>query len=268
TLKCTQCAAKLIAELPDDLTGSEEIRWIERLNQMLQTSHNANCPWRSHECSESIYSVPLATSQETVDEVCRHAADLLGFAGLLPATEHPLSSFQNGLLRDLRRKVITLHDEKSESETSLMDGDVASALVLALFGWRTDRSMPRPAIKCEMCFRSTGLWLFQSASGSCIGVAAGVASEKSETQPFNVVYEHRSFCYWAHGSVAVPDRPNGAGAGSVAPSVSAVPGWQKTIASILRAKTMSNENNGSSDSSSSDADETSSGSDADSGGAD
>ncbi|KAJ2065872.1 hypothetical protein GGH13_005943 [Coemansia sp. S155-1] len=266
TLKCPQCAAKLIAELPDDLTGSEEIRWIERLNQMLQSSHNAKCSWRGHECSESIYSIPLATSQETVDDVCRHAADLLAFAGLLPVTEHPLSSFQSGLLRDFRRKVIALYGEKSENETPPGDGDVTSALVLALFGWRTDRCMPRPAIKCELCFRSAGLWLFQSVSSSRTGTTHDTTSGQSEAQPFNAVDEHRSFCYWAHGSAATPEQSNSAGANSIANSASAVPGWQKTIASILRAKTMSNENNGSPSESSSDAGETSSGTDEDGGG--
>ncbi|KAJ2498276.1 hypothetical protein IWW47_003502 [Coemansia sp. RSA 2052] len=270
TLKCPQCAAKLIAELPDDLTGSEEVRWIERLSQMLQSSHNANCPWKGHECSESIYSVPLATSQETVDEICRHAADLLGFAGLLPATEHPLSSFQSGLLRDLRRKALALHGEKSESEAPPGDCDVASALVLALLGWRADPSVPRPAIKCELCFRSVGLWLFRSADGSRTGLAADAASTRGDIQPFNVVDEHRAFCYWAHGSAATPEKPGGSNTPANATSASAVPGWQKTIASILRAKTMSNENNGSSSESSSDADagEASSGTDDDGSGTD
>ncbi|KAJ2492973.1 hypothetical protein IWW37_000977 [Coemansia sp. RSA 2050] len=266
TLKCPQCAAKLIAELPDDLTGSEEIRWIERLNQMLQSSHNANCAWKGHECSESIYSIPLATSQETVDEICQHAADLLGFAGQLPTTEHPLSSFQSGLLRDLRRKVIALHGEKADDETLPGDSDVASALVLALFGWRADRAMPRPAIKCELCFRSAGLWLFQSASVSRAEPATSPTDDQSDAPPFNAVDEHRSFCYWAHGSTATPEQPSGTGASSAATSASAVPGWQKVIASILRAKTMSGENNSSSSETSSGADGSSSGTDEDSSG--
>ncbi|KAJ2026176.1 hypothetical protein IWW57_003127 [Coemansia sp. S610] len=266
TLKCPQCSAKLIAELPDDLTGSEEIRWIERLNQMLQSSHNANCAWKGHECSESIYSIPLATSQETVDEICRHAADLLGFAGLLPTTEHPLSSFQSGLLRDLRRKVITLHGQKGDNETSPGDSDVASALVLALFGWRADRAMPRPAIKCELCFRSAGLWLFQSASAPRTEATTDATGDQSEALPFNAVDEHRSFCYWAHGSAATPEQPSGTGANSATTAAGAVPGWQKVIASILRAKTMSSENSGSSSETSSGADGSSSGTDEDSSG--
>ncbi|KAJ2340953.1 hypothetical protein GGH92_006031 [Coemansia sp. RSA 2673] len=126
--------------------------------------------------------------------------------------------------------------------------------------------MPRPAIKCELCFRSAGLWLFQSVSSSRTGTTPDTTSGQSEAQPFNAVDEHRSFCYWAHGSAATPEQSNSAGANSIANSASAVPGWQKTIASILRAKTMSNENNGSSSESSSDAGETSSGTDEDGGG--
>ncbi|KAJ2909916.1 Nuclear-interacting partner of ALK, partial [Coemansia aciculifera] len=250
TLKCSQCTAKLIAELPDDLTGSEEVRWIERLNQMLQSSHNANCPWKGHECSESIYSVPLATSQETVDDICRHAADILGFSDQLPATEHPLNSFQSSLLRDLRRKVIALRSEKNDSEAPPSDCNAASALVLALLGWRADTSMQRPTIKCELCFRSVGLWLFRGAAGR---------TNHSDLQTFNVVDEHRSFCYWAHGSVAMPERSESSSAPVNMASASAMPGWQKTIASILRAKTMSNANSNSSSDTSSD--EASSGTD-------
>ncbi|KAJ2742446.1 hypothetical protein GGI20_004481 [Coemansia sp. BCRC 34301] len=250
TLKCPQCSARLIAELPDDLTGSEEIRWIERLNQMLQSSHNTNCSWKGHECSESIYSVPLATSQETVDEICQHAADLLSFAGLLPATEHPLSSFQSGLLRDLRRKVLALHGENSDSEASPSDCSVASALVLALLGWRADHSMSRSAIKCELCFRSVGLWLFRSADGSCTELAA--SSHNDDLRPFNAVDEHRSFCYWAHGSISLLEHSGSSNTPASAASASSVAGWQKTIASILRAKTMSNGISGSSSDTSTD----------------
>ncbi|KAJ2326648.1 mannosyltransferase, partial [Coemansia sp. RSA 2681] len=121
-----------------------------------------------------------------------------------------------------------------------------------------------------LCFRSVGLWLFRSADGSRTGLAADAANTRGDTQPFNVVDEHRTFCYWAHGSAATPEKPGSSNTPANATSASAVPGWQKTIASILRAKTMSNENNGSSSEASSDADagEASSGTDDDGSGTD
>ncbi|KAI8320447.1 hypothetical protein GQ54DRAFT_298645 [Martensiomyces pterosporus] len=240
----------LIAQLPDDLTDDEEVRWIERLCQQLQGSHNAKCPWKGHACTESIYSVPLATSKEAVDDVCQNAVALLVFKQQLPRAAHPLSTFQQGLLRDLQSKAKALYRNPHTSEEMPDDCDVESALVLALFGWRVDSSMPRPAVKCELCFRSAGLWLFQNAHGSGAGDAGpGVDGRKSEgrssagtdTRAFNALDEHRAFCYWAHGSDAV------AAAGGVSDartlpartlSANTIPGWQKTVASILRAKTM------------------------------
>ncbi|KAJ2484674.1 hypothetical protein EV174_002243, partial [Coemansia sp. RSA 2320] len=261
TLKCPQCAAKLIAELPDDLTGSEEVRWIERLNQMLQTSHNVNCPWRGHECSEGIYSIPLATSQEMVDEVCRHATELLKVASHLPAAQHPLSSFQSGLLRDLRSKVTASGGDSSEHRSLPSDRHIDAALELALFGWRLDRSLPRPGIKCELCFRSVGLWLFKSIDGEPRTDSVTSATDTdSEALIFNLVDEHRVFCYWAHGSSAGLEQPHNASANTAGQpaSVGAIPGWQKTIASILRSKPISSGSSESSLEASSDGGETSS----------
>ncbi|KAJ1942608.1 hypothetical protein FBU59_003149, partial [Linderina macrospora] len=54
--------------------------------------------------------------------------------------------------------------------------DAESALVLALFGWRPDPEFSKPAVKCELCFRSVGLWLFRNdggASAEAIGDDSG-----------------------------------------------------------------------------------------------
>ncbi|KAI9471580.1 C3HC zinc finger-like-domain-containing protein [Coemansia mojavensis] len=219
TLKCPQCSAIIIAQLPDDLTEDEEVRWIERLAQQLQESHEGTCLWKGRACPDNIYSAPLVTSRETVDEVCQHAAHLLEFGETLPAVDHPLTSFQQGLVRDLGPKV--LNQYTVDSGHSPGDDEVFSALSLALFGWRPDRSKPQGTIKCEWCFRSAGLWLFQSS------VAATSSSDAQQLRLFNPADEHRSFCYWSRGSGAESE---------------SIPGWKKTMASILRAKTIESSN--------------------------
>ncbi|KAJ2453402.1 hypothetical protein EV183_002259 [Coemansia sp. RSA 2336] len=215
TLKCPQCSAIVIAQLPDDLTEDEEVRWIERLAQQLQESHEDSCLWKGHACPENIYSAPLVTSRETVDEVCQHAARLLEFGETLPAVDHPLTSFQQGLVRDLGPKVLNLYTV--DSECSPGDDKIFSALSLALFGWRPDKSKPQGTIKCEWCFRSAGLWLFQSNADTAS------SNGTQQLRLFNPVDEHRSFCYWSRGTGAENDT---------------IPGWKKTMASILRAKTI------------------------------
>ncbi|KAJ2622974.1 hypothetical protein GGI26_002775 [Coemansia sp. RSA 1358] len=263
TLKCSICNAILIAQIPDDLTDAEEIQWVGRLSEQLQTSHSVKCPWKGHECAEGMYSMPLETSRETVDDVCQYAADLLKFGRQLPVIESPLRTFQKNLLDDLKEKVLSMHhgsdtnisSASSESSQKPTDNDAVTALIFSLFGWRADASMPRAAVKCELCFRSAGLWLFQ-----CVDVNPDerntneIPTNTSETNndnnphSFNVVDEHRSFCYWAHGygqnarqdegkSVGTAEQSNASlRPNSVAGSV--IPGWQKVVASILRAKTM------------------------------
>ncbi|KAJ2502776.1 hypothetical protein GGH96_000793 [Coemansia sp. RSA 1972] len=233
TLKCPQCSALLIAQIPDDLTDDEEVRWIERLAQQLQISHDDACPWKNRACAAKIYSAPLVTSREAVDEVCQCAADMLEFGKQLPTTEQPLSTFQQRLLCDLKPRVIEIFKAANTTEADACDASVLSALSLALFGWRSDKTKPQPAVQCNMCFRSAGLWLFQNAN----------ASESDENtqalHPFNAVEEHRAFCYWVRGSDVDSEQSESTSVNaSNLSSTEAIPGWKKTAASILRAKTM------------------------------
>ncbi|KAJ1819947.1 hypothetical protein LPJ56_003542 [Coemansia sp. RSA 2599] len=251
-LRCTACSAVLIAELPEDLTDSEETLWIERLGQQLQSSHSGSCPWKGHECAASVYSVPLATSKETVDDLCQQAADILAFSDHFPDIEHPLTAFQSSLLRALAAPVLELSASKS-GESRPDDDQVMASLVLALFGWRKDLSIPRPTVKCELCFRSVGLWLFgkKNASAKEGADAAGRAEMPgAEPRAFVVDGEHRAFCYWAHGSDADSKQSQStretlkadvSGAPtqqSTTDGTSNIPGWQNIIASLLRAKAM------------------------------
>ncbi|KAJ1896107.1 hypothetical protein LPJ66_004193 [Kickxella alabastrina] len=258
TLKCTACSAILIAEVPEDLTDSEETQWLERLGQQLQSSHNASCPWKGHECAASVYNMPLATSRETVDEVCQQAADMLVFSAQLPSTKHPLSAFQTNLTRDLKSTALGLFENTSPNAESVPEGNqIISSLILALFGWRVDLAMPRPAIKCELCFRSAGLWLFDSNSSSRSGdqgISGASNTGESDLRVFDVVSEHRSFCYWAHGPSLDFEEADDASESCTAspthqttaestvapqhPATDAIPGWQKIVASLLRAKAM------------------------------
>ncbi|KAJ2369749.1 hypothetical protein IW150_005080, partial [Coemansia sp. RSA 2607] len=239
-LKCTLCSAILIAEIPEDLTEDEETAWIDRLGQQLQSSHNTGCDWRGHECAAGVYSVPLATSRETVDEVCQLAASLLDFSEQFPAILHPLTSFQTGLLRALAPSVLALV-EKGDNDHQ--KSHVFTALILALFGWRKDMSISRPTIKCELCFRSAGLWLF-SESEARADTGARDDTDESEQRAFNVLSEHRAFCYWAHGAEADLDH-NGSEDSAEAVTSDQQPrednrsGWKKLIASLLRAKAQS-----------------------------
>ncbi|KAJ2711210.1 hypothetical protein H4R19_003360 [Coemansia spiralis] len=218
TLECPACSAVLIAEIPDDLAVDEEVRWVGRLAEQLQSSHNTGCPWRGHACSGSTYGVPLLTSREAVDDICQCAVGLLESCPELPALDHPLSAFQKSLLRDLSRTVVAMRKDAPPDH-----GRVLSAVLLAMFGWRRDRPGPRPTIMCEMCFRSVGLWLFRSGDASD---AQGGDSDGS-TRPFGVVGEHRAFCYWVRGPDVDSEQ-----------MADAIPGWKNAMASVLRARTM------------------------------
>ncbi|KAJ1964711.1 hypothetical protein GGI12_001252 [Dipsacomyces acuminosporus] len=241
TLRCPLCSAMLIAQLPDDLTDDEEVRWIERLSQQLQSSHKSNCPWRDHACAESIYSMPLSTSKEAVESVCQDAVGMLAFKQQLPETTHPLSTFQQGLIRDLQPKVKAQFGNANPDCPAPDDCDVVSALTLTLFGWRADNSMPRAAIKCGLCFRSAGLWLFKNAHSQTSGTTNPEARDDEDETPgtglrkFNALDEHRPFCYWVRGSAATADTQ---AKSKNALSANTLPGWQKTVASVLRAKTI------------------------------
>ncbi|KAJ1789326.1 mannosyltransferase [Coemansia sp. RSA 1938] len=205
TLKCPQCSALLIAQIPDDLTDDEEVRWIERLAQQLQISHDDACPWKNRPCAAKIYSAPLVTSREAVDEVCQCAADMLEFGKQLPTIEQPLSTFQQRLLCDLKPRVIEIFKAANTTEADTCDASVLSALSLALFGWRSDKTKPQPAT----------------------------------LHPFNAVEEHRAFCYWVRGSDVDSEQSESTSVNaSNLSSTEAIPGWKKTVASILRAKTM------------------------------
>ncbi|KAJ1952738.1 hypothetical protein EC988_003388 [Linderina pennispora] len=213
---CSQCCARVIAQIPDDLDDDEEVLWVDRISQQLQSSHNDRCPWKGNECDKALYGLPLATSKEVVDNICEYAVDLLKPREQFPALVHPLSSFQVNLLSDLAGKIV------GESETTTK-ADAESALILALFGWRPDPEFSKPAVKCELCFRSVGLWLFQNN-----GDAA--------RDTLNVADEHRSFCYWTRGSDAAASANSSAPTAAL--SACCIPGWQKAAASILRAKTI------------------------------
>ncbi|KAJ2761258.1 hypothetical protein IWQ56_005297 [Coemansia nantahalensis] len=230
TLECRACSAVLIAEIPDDLAVDEEVRWVGRLAEQLQSSHDAECPWRGHACSGSTYSVPLLTSREAVDDICQRAAELLESRAQLPALDHPLSAFQLSLLRDLCRNVVAIRKEVEPDGAASADGRVLSAVLLTLFGWRRDRPGPRPTITCSMCLRSAGLWLFRGADSHG-------GEDESPTRPFSVVGEHRAFCYWVRGQDVESEL-----------AAEANPGWKNTMASVLRARTIAGD--GISDSSS------------------
>ncbi|ORX67178.1 zf-C3HC-domain-containing protein [Linderina pennispora] len=216
TLRCSQCCARVIAQIPDDLDDDEEVLWVDRISQQLQSSHNDRCPWKGNECDKALYGLPLATSKEVVDSICGYAVDLLKPREQFPALVHPLSSFQANLLSDLAGKIA------GESETTTK-ADAESALILALFGWRPDPEFSKPAVKCELCFRSVGLWLFQNNGNAA-------------RDTLNVADEHRSFCYWTRGSDAAASANSSAPTAAL--SACCIPGWQKAAASILRAKTI------------------------------
>ncbi|KAJ2888712.1 hypothetical protein FB639_000446, partial [Coemansia asiatica] len=252
-LRCTACASVLIAELPEDLTDSEETLWIERLGQQLQSSHSASCPWKEHESAASVYSVPLATSKETVDDLCQQAADILAFSDHFPNIEHPLTAFQSSLLRTLTKSVLEIFAGRNSSELKPDDDQVMVSLVLALFGWRKDMFIARPTVKCELCFRSVGLWLFDRSNRPVSegkGVTDRVKSLDSGSRAFVADGEHRTFCYWAHGSDTDCKQTRSSSTVSktdISATVSAqqsttdgtrIPGWQNIIASLLCAKAM------------------------------
>ncbi|KAJ1771897.1 hypothetical protein LPJ74_001931 [Coemansia sp. RSA 1843] len=262
----------MASQIPDDLTETEEVQWVDRLAEQLQSSHGSKCPWKGHECAEAMYSLPLATSRETVDNTCQFAADLLPFDGNLPVTRSPLSPFQRSLLCDLGPGALKIQETSSSSSSGNSDDcqnkrrhqpqneasnmQVFSALVLSLFGWRVDKSISQPTVKCEMCFRSAGLWLFRSVAdklkdqsgepitsdnvdgnGDYDDNNEKVARESGALSDFNVVSEHRSFCCWVYaskkGNVMSEDSAplqSGSATGAI------LPGWQKVIGSILRAK--------------------------------
>ncbi|KAJ1922307.1 hypothetical protein H4219_000169, partial [Mycoemilia scoparia] len=218
---------------------------------------------------------PLTTTAELVNKYQSDVERILSLGLAIPVPKHTLNSSHIDVLKKYMPKSLPLLGkyDKEIAETLYL-----SAAILTLFGWRADCIASKPTLKCEMCFRVVGLWMFKNheedhTRNDVMGDSNGDGGRTTKegalettmdicTQDFDAEKEHRSYCYWINrdpsGSVELDSLdPDRAAAQPIIESQDTlsgditleklqgfvktmIPGWQREFSTLLTHISRSN----------------------------
>ncbi|GJE94783.1 zf-C3HC-domain-containing protein [Phanerochaete sordida] len=141
-LVCGICGVSWVVANSHGMTRDAAAALVEKMRTNLVAMHKDGCPWKSKQCEDSIYRVPLQTPLATTRELKARAAKLDVVIKDVQI-KHPLSAAQiQALLAVLRS--FKLHKDTifgdPDSDTTSMDADEPgepseTAILAALFGW-------------------------------------------------------------------------------------------------------------------------------------
>ncbi|KIK62407.1 hypothetical protein GYMLUDRAFT_497978 [Collybiopsis luxurians FD-317 M1] len=151
-LVCGLCNASWVVASKAGLSRDAANALIEKQRVSLVQTHKNGCPWRTRQCDDSIYRIPLQSPASTAQNVKINAATL---DALLQEVEvkHPLTQSQLNSLRtvissfELPREIDSLESSDSSSSAPQTRPEPSqTAIVTSLFGWCLAPERSRSAV--------------------------------------------------------------------------------------------------------------------------
>jgi hypothetical protein len=145
-LVCGICNASWVVSGKEGMSRDAANALIEKQRTSLVQAHKVGCPWRTRQCDDSIYRIPLQSPASTVQNIKMNAAVLDTVLQDVeikhPLTQSQLASFQ---------AVISFFESSTSQEladpsstTSQPSSEPSqTAIVTSLFGWSLAPERPR-----------------------------------------------------------------------------------------------------------------------------
>lgn len=202
-LKCEACGASWVMAVPSFKTdagwnSSSGARLADLACRMRVDEHRSSCPWRSRRCSPTLYigARRWSGSIEAITELVENASSVHSII-----LDHSTTSVLLNIVHPITQTSITDLTSAADvlrSKSTALDHLRASpdTLLLALFGWFSDRtpppastsprsstsSIPTRTVSCALCHRQIGLWSLLAGHS--------LATQSS----IDLVNSHRDYC--------------------------------------------------------------------------
>ncbi|KAJ3852318.1 zf-C3HC-domain-containing protein [Lentinula lateritia] len=143
-LVCGLCNASWVVAGKEGLTREAANTLVDKQRASLVQNHKTGCPWRTRQCDDSIYRIPLQSPASTVQNIKINAATL---DKVLQDVEikHPLTASQLSSLQSVISSFDPSPDMSLEKSVnhSLSIGISQTAIITSLFGWTLAPERPR-----------------------------------------------------------------------------------------------------------------------------
>ncbi|KAF9268188.1 zf-C3HC-domain-containing protein [Marasmius fiardii PR-910] len=147
-LVCGICGVSWVVTGREGMTREAANALIEKQRVSLVESHKTGCPWKTRQCDDLIYRIPLQSPATTVRDLKEKATIL---DPILQSVEikHPLTPNQLGSLQSVIGSYVsssvTKEDSPTNEEATSLPTNPPSAISIltALFGWEPAPERPR-----------------------------------------------------------------------------------------------------------------------------
>ncbi|KAF9061424.1 C3HC zinc finger-like-domain-containing protein [Rhodocollybia butyracea] len=146
-LVCGICSTSWVVAGKEGMTRDAALALIEKQRVSLVQAHKHGCPWRTRQCEDSIYRIPLQSPASTIQNIKINAASL---DMVLQDVEikHPLTANQLNSLHaavSFFESSLALSSEDSQASSLSQSSSELSqtAIVTSLFGWSLAPDRPR-----------------------------------------------------------------------------------------------------------------------------
>ncbi len=233
-------------------------------SQDLHLLHSKLCPWKGNACPLSFLNFPILSKPELRGAVKKRLCSLLrGANGIqdLPVVSCPKLGAWTTEQLAIRASKLLGNTETTSEATDVKDGQLATALTLALCGWYRDVCGPSTAVKsnphsdelvlrCNICNRRIGAWNFLSIDKELGGtkISSSDTDQQLNHTPshkhtkvdktlgvMDPVREHHTYCPWAavHPHISEYDTIDKSSSFALSILTSPRAGWEWASSAIL-----------------------------------
>ncbi|KAL0573120.1 hypothetical protein V5O48_008842 [Marasmius crinis-equi] len=148
-LVCGICGVSWVVAGREGMSRDAANSLIEKQRQSLVESHKSGCPWKTRQCDDLIYRIPLQSPAATVRELKANASILEPILQSVeikhPLTPNQLASLQSTITTESSPEIELLEVEEATPQTTDVSPTPPSttAVLTALFGWAPAPERPR-----------------------------------------------------------------------------------------------------------------------------
>ncbi|PIL35705.1 hypothetical protein GSI_02435 [Ganoderma sinense ZZ0214-1] len=195
-LVCGLCGVSWVVAGRDGMTRDAANALVEKQRVQLVEAHKDGCPWKTRQCDEFIYCIPLQSPLPTIREI-KSRASLLEMVMKGVAIKHPLTSAQVQSSVSIVRSVslpsstipisdgeLTSPVEESASRVMPLRVEPSETSILtALFGWSILPPTALEPTKGPLSFSRAGSAVSATPSRSIASRATSMAPRESTPSP-------------------------------------------------------------------------------------
>ncbi|KAG7096718.1 hypothetical protein E1B28_004132 [Marasmius oreades] len=147
-LMCGICGVSWVLAGKEGMSREAANALIEKQRVSLVESHKSGCPWRTRQCDELIYRIPLQSPATTVRDLKANASTLDPILQSI-VIKHPLTPNQLNSLQSVVTSYVSSSDREQDPPTSENNSPPTipsvTSILTALFGWEPAPDRPRTA---------------------------------------------------------------------------------------------------------------------------